>query len=235
MKIEQVEKGIKRGISGIGGFIKQNPLIVLGILALLFLVVLFTRPERRAEEVIIKPKPEPKPERLQVDIPPVQPYNVMPDIGFLFEDIIKRQELFAAEIAGIHDALRVDRVEAVEPAPEPVVEVVERIIERVVEPANGRRDDNGRNNVIRFDPQIIDFYADPQRYKREIMRKDVIRPPRPRRRDKILTAEGRWERIEDVERRQRDRYERALAAGQKDWGELVRRETEIALGHRVRW
>lgn len=186
MRIEQVE----RGISGIGGFIKQNPLMVLGILALIFLVVLFARPERRAEEAI----PQAKHDKLAMVEPPIYPQNIGAlDIGYLFEDVIIRQEMLAAQIAGIHDALRADRVEP-----------------------------------------VIDYRVDPQRYVEQILGGAHI-PPRPRKNDKIWVAEGRWEPIDNVKKRQRQRFERALARGDKQTAEVVRKETELALGQRLVW
>ena len=132
----------------------------------------------------------------------------------IYEDIAARQQDLAAQIDAIHDVLRDDRVE-------PVVEPVTPVTEPTPE--------------IKFDPQVLDYYADPQRYVKEIMREDVIRPPRPRRDDKILTAAGEWEPIQDVIARQRQRYEDALARGDTKWADIVRKETEIALGHRVDW
>ena len=190
MKIEQVE----RGISGIGNWVKNNPLMVLGVIVLVFLVFLFARPERRAQEALPQPKHEPLPIE-----PPVALQDVGAlDIGVLFEDVIVRQEMLAGQVAALHDALRIDR-------PDQII------------------------------AGAVDYRECPQRYIEYIFKEGIIRQPRPRKDDKILIAEGRWEPVDEVIRRQRKRYERALAEGRKEDAKLVRRETELALGHRVVW
>ena len=135
--------------------------------------------------------------------PPVQPD---PEPQEIYRDDIKWKEEFAAQLDAIQDALRVDRVEAVDP-----------IID------------------VKVDPYVLDYYADPQRYVEEIMREDVFRPPRPRKNGLILTAAGEWEPVQDVIERQKQRYKDALARGDYKWAEIVMRETEIALGHPVVW
>ena len=85
MKIEQIEKTI----SGAGNWVKNNPLIVLGILVVVFLVFLFARPERRVEEALPQLKQEPLPAE-----PPIHLQDVGAlDVGILFEEVIVRQEI----------------------------------------------------------------------------------------------------------------------------------------------
>ena len=185
MRIEQIE----RGISNVGSWVKNNPLIVLGVLIIVFLVFLFARPERKAQEALPQPKQEPLPVE-----PPIHPQDVgVLDVGFLFEEVIVRQEMLAQQVAAIHDALRKDRVEP-----------------------------------------IIDYREDPQRYAELVLGGAHI-PPRPRKNDKILVADGRWEPIDKVKKRQRQRFERALAEGRKQDAKLIQRETELALGQRMVW
>ena len=184
MKIKEVEKSI----SGVGNFIKQNPLIVLGVIILIFFVYLFMKPE--TEEAIPQPKYEPLPVE-----PPIQPNDVgLLDIGYLFEDIISRQDLLSAQMATIHDALRLDRVEP-----------------------------------------VVDYRIDPENYIEQILREDNFISPRPRKNDKIWVAEGRWEPVQEVINRQRQRFENALAEGDKQMAKVIRKETELALGQRVEW
>jgi hypothetical protein len=235
MKIEEVQKNVEGGIKGIGNFIKQNPFVaIIGIIVVFFLVFLFARPRRERvtpqppaqPEVITKEVPVPKPIEvpvykeiekpipmpIEVPVPkiiekpifiepPVQPDPEPQDV---YRDDIAWKEEFAAQLDAIQDALRVDRVEDVDP-------------------------------VIKIDPYMLDYYADPQRYVEEIMREDVFRPPRPRRNGLILTAAGEWEPVQDVIERQKQRYKDALARGDYKWADIVKRETEIALGHPVDW
>ena len=250
MKVEEVQKNVEGGIKGIGNFIKRNPFVaIIGVIVVIFLVFLFGRPRREREEVAA-PQQLPQPQAMPVEIPvpmpvevpvpmpvevpvhkiiekpipkpievpvpkviekpifiepPVQP-DMKPQVDYEYRDDIAWKEEFAAQLDAIQDALRVDRVEAVDP----VIDV-------------------------KVDPYVLDFYADPQRYVKEIMREDVFRPPRPRKNGLILTAAGEWEPIEDVIARQKQRYKDALARGDIKWAEIVRRETEIALGHTVDW
>ena len=83
---------------------------------------------------------------------------------------------------------------------------------------------------IRFDPRR------PEVYKEAILRAPIPdRPTREVRDGKIRVAAGHFEPIEDVIKRQRKRYDRARRAGQHKWAEVVRRETEIAIGRRLDW
>ena len=230
MRVEQVQDNIEKGIRGIGSFIKNNPLVVVGIFVVVFLVFLFTRPRRNEERV--EPRQLAQPQTLQpaapkvVEVPvikemplpfPVEvPADKKPDDEKLIDEPVEQtknifdwkegftawQEDIAARIDALDDALRVDRPD---------------------------------NVVFRVDPYVLDYYADPERYRREIMREDVFRPPRPRRNGKILTAEGKWEPIDSVIERQKRRFERALVEGRRQDAELIRRETEIALGHKLDW
>ena len=232
MKVEEVQKNIEGGMKGIGNFIKRNPFIaIIAVIVVFFLVFLFTRPGRRREE-IAAPQQLPQPQAMPIEVPVPMPVEVpmpmpvevpvpkviekpifiepaqpeQPLVEEVYKEDIAWQEELAAQIEAIQDALRVDRVETVDP----VIDV-------------------------KVDPYVLDYYADPERYRREIMREDVFRPPRPRRNGLILTAAGEWEPIQDVIERQRRRHERALAEGRKQDAQLIRRETEIALGHRVDW
>ena len=74
-----------------------------------------------------------------------------------------------------------------------------------------------------YDPGRIDWYAlDPVEYKRRVLRQPI--------------GVGRvGEDVHEVIRRQRERYERALARGDLLWAEIVRRETEQAIGRRLEW
>ena len=93
-----------------------------------------------------------------------------------------------------------------------------------------RPDRPDRPRVLRFDP------ADPERYKREILRAPIPdHPTREVRNGKIRVAAGHFEPIEDVIARQKERYERARARGDHKWAEVVRRETEIAIGRQLDW
>jgi hypothetical protein len=228
MKVEEVQKNIEGGMKGIGNFIKRNPFIaIIAVIVVFFLVFLFARPRRREE--VTAPQQLPQAQAMPVEVPVPMPVEVPvpkviekpifiepavqpePQIEEVYKEDVAWQEELAAQIDAIHDVLRDDRVEPV--------------VEAVTEPTH----------EIKFDSEVLDYYADPQKYKREIMREDVIRPPRPRRDDKILTAEGEWEPVESVIARQRERYEDALARDDTKWADIVRRETEIALGHAVDW
>ena len=83
---------------------------------------------------------------------------------------------------------------------------------------------------IRFDPRR------PEVYKEAILRAPIPdRPTREIRNGMIRTAAGHFEPIEDVIARQKERYKRARARGDHKWAEVVRRETEIAIGRRLDW
>ena len=79
---------------------------------------------------------------------------------------------------------------------------------------------------------VIWYEHDPEAYKQVI-----LGAPRPGRvRDGyVRVAAGHYEPVQDVLRRQRERFERALARGDYMWADIVRRETELALGKRLEW
>ena len=236
MKLEQVGKGI----SGIGEFIKRNPYIVILGVIILLLFFLFTRPEKpRIEknfapqpptppeppeppvqhkvEVIPVPIPEP-PKIVKVPVPtepPIQPVTA-PDTGIMLEkfgqkfgEMMQNISVMFEDVIAHHEATIAQ-----------ITELVDTI--RVDRPDTVHR-------------RAIDFRENPQRYVEEIMREGVIRHPRPRKNGKILVADGRWEPEDKVIERQRRRYEEALARGDYKWAEIVRRETEIALGRTLEW
>ena len=233
MKVEQVQNDVEKGIKGIGNFIKNNPLIVVGVFVVVFLVFLFARP-RREEKV--EPRQLAQPQPLQPAAPKLVEVPVIKEIPLPFP----------VEVPAVEKPNRKPNDEKpLEEPTEPLNNVYnwqegfaawqEDITARIDAIDDALRDDRPDNVVLRVDPYVLDYYADPERYRREIMRKDVFRPPRPRRNGKILTAEGRWEPIESVIERQKRRFERVLAEGRRQDAELIRRETEIALGHELDW
>lgn len=84
--------------------------------------------------------------------------------------------------------------------------------------------------TIRYNP------AEPEKYKRAILRAPIpSKPTREVRNGKIRVASGGFERIEDVIARQKKRYDKARGRGDHKWAEVVRRETEIAIGRQLDW
>ena len=255
MQIEKVEEGAKRA----GTFIKNNPLIIIIAIAVIALIFLFRRNGREEKEVIAEPIPP-----YEHLTPPAgvgeQVGHLVEELAVrqeamavakmqMIDRLFRQQEQRQAEL--LHGKMGIiERVEQRigeleekihEPRPEPLpppppipwyIPEPQPIPSPppIPYPVPTPPPDGGGRGVIWFDP------ANPRRYKDAILRAPI--PDRPTREvinGKIRVAAGHFEPKHEVIARQKERYLRARREGRHEWAEVVRRETEIALGKRLDW
>ena len=245
MELEKVDNKLNSAKN----FIKRNPVIVIvGIVVIVVLAFFIFRPRRDERAVMIEGYPA---------IPPDEGIGggvAVPDYTHLFAEVIAHQQAMGeAQLAmmeklkqemrhdeqydilyGIKDEMQAQRElqeQHMEQLRQQEQELWEQILDELRRQQNVVIDRNrDGKNVLRFDP------ADPRTYKRAILRAPIPdRPTREYKNGKIRVAAGHFERIEDVIARQKERYKRARAKGQHEWAEVVRRETEIAIGRQLDW
>ena len=256
MELQRIDDKMNR----VGNFIKKNPIIVIiGIVVIVVLVFLFfRRDERKAVMVEGYPAaPEPPigggvavPDYAHLFGEVIAHQQAMGEAQLAMMEKLKQEMRHDEQydiLYGIKDEMQAQR-ELQEQHMEQlriqeqdhwqqILDELRRQQEEAID--KNRRDDDDkpwrpgpppRPRVLRFDP------ADPRTYKREILRAPIPdRPTREYKNGKIRVAAGHFERIEDVIARQKERYKRAREKGQHKWAEVVRRETEIAIGRQLDW
>ena len=261
MELEKVDDKI----SSAKNFIKRNPVIVIiGIVVIVVLAFLIFRPRRDERAVMIEGYPAIPPDEGiggGVAVPDythlfgevIAHQQAMGEAQLAMMEKLKQEMRHDEQhdiLYGIMDELQAQRElqeQHLEQLRQQEQEQWQQMMEqlrrqqdafidrwdRPPDPAprpTPRPPDPAPRPVLRFDP------ADPERYKRKILRAPIPdRPTREVRNGKIRVAAGHFEPIEDVIARQRERYERARARGDHRWAEVVRRETEIAIGRQLDW
>ena len=255
MELEKIDDKISRTKN----FIKRNPIIVIiGIVIIVVLAFLIFRPRRGERAVMLEGYPTAPKDNIGGGVS-------APDYTHLFAEVIAHQQAMGEAqlemmhklnqemqydeqydiLYGIMDELQTQRElqeqhqeqlrqqeqnqwqqmmkqlrrqqnEVIDrpPAPEPVPTPIPR----------------PPRPVVRYNP------AEPEKYKSAILRAPIpSKPTREVRNGKIRVASGGFERIEDVIARQKKRYDKARGRGDHKWAEVVRRETEIAIGRQLDW